>query len=99
MRRREEDETDIKYTERAGFALRTLSNVNRAKAIKIIELFYSNPEEVLKEHTARELAGSPDIYVIRITNTLRVIVSYSGLSLKVLDIVSSDRLKRMWGNI
>jgi len=99
MRRREDAESGVTFTDRALVALRTLDNKDRVKVRKAIELFYQNPDDPIIKRQVKELADAPDLYVMRVTQTLRVILSYFGPSLTVVDIVRSDRLKKMWGSL
>ncbi|MBA7599676.1 hypothetical protein ES703_06713 [subsurface metagenome] len=99
MRRREDYDSGVKFTERALVALRTLNSVDRVKTRKAIESFYQNPDDPLIKRQVKELTDAPDFYVMRVTQTLRVILSYSGPTLIVVDIVRSDRLKKMWGGL
>ena len=86
----------IDLTPRAQIALDSLSNADRNKVLRKLEKlqggrgFSSNPN-------VKRLQDFPEIYVLRATLALRVILRYEEPFIEILDIVRHDRLKRMYG--
>lgn len=90
---------DIVLSRRALIAFNTLAPTSRKKVKNAIKLLQGFPDDSYAERSVKELAGSPDLFVLRATNTLRIIFSYSGSTKTILDIVRSDRLRKMYGDL
>lgn len=99
MRRRQDNGNGIEYSRRASIALNTLDHADRAEVQRAIELLYQSPDSPYVVRQVKEYTDLPDLYVMKVRGTLRIIFSYSGATLIILDIVRSDRLKKMYGGL
>ena len=86
----------IELTPRAQIAFDTLSDHDRTIVLRQIST-YLNPQMFRRNRLIRELTGLEDLYVLRATSSLRIIFRREGLLTEIIDIVSHDRLQRMYG--
>lgn len=84
------------FSIRADIALESLSGTDRKKVIQKIDLLLNRGLPKLGR-SLKKLKGYPDIYVLRVTPNLRIILQYDELEIDILDIVRSDRLHKMYG--
>jgi len=84
------------FSIRAEIALESLSDTDRKKVMQKIDLLLNRGLSKLGR-SLKKLKGYPDIYVLRVTPNLRIILQYDELEIDILDIVRSDRLHKMYG--
>ncbi|GAI27679.1 unnamed protein product [marine sediment metagenome] len=99
MQRRRDDDNGIEFTRRASVALNTLTSKDRAKVLSAIGLLQRSPDDPYITRIVKEFADAPALYLMKVTGTLRIIFTYSGSTISILDIVRSDRLKKMYGGL
>ena len=99
MQRRRYDENGVEFSRRASVALYSLVSTDRSRVLRAIELLQRSPDDPSIKRMVKEFSDATDLYVMRVTGTLRLVFTYSGTSLSILDIVRSNRLKKMYGGL
>ena len=86
----------IFLTPRAQIALDALSNSERTMILRQIET-YLDLRTFRRSRLVKKLPDFDDLYVLKATNTLRVIFRYEEIAIEIIDIVSHNRLIKMYG--
>jgi hypothetical protein len=82
------------FHRRAFTALNELSEEDRAKVLDCLTQLAGQPRDRWPSQQAKRLNGDPDLYLIRIDDSLRAIVRMSNdLTLNVLDLVRHETLE------
>ena len=88
---------EVLIDRKADIALKTLPQSDRSRAIRFIRLLEDRPwKDFFLTPRVKKIAGQENLYIVRITKDLRLILQVQDDAAKVLDIVRHDRITKFF---